>query len=65
LLSKPPPLAPKNRGIKGVGALNFEFDDNTIVEAPTNEEEEEEIINKGSVKSDDEMPLGENRLQDN
>lgn len=79
LMAKPPPPAPKNRANKkGGGMMNFDFEENnnkpyfkssrrplTIAEAPTNEEEEEDIINKDhETKSDDDLHLGDNMLQD-
>ena len=79
LMAKPPPPAPKNRASKkGGGTMNFDFEEKnnkpyfkssrrplTIAEAPTNEEEEEDIINKDhETKSDEDLHLGDSMLQD-
>ncbi len=81
LMAKPPPPAPKNRK-KGGGApmMNFDFEESTskkpyfkasrrpltIAEAPTNEEDEEDLINRGNnagAKSDEDLSA-DHMLQD-
>lgn len=60
MMAKPPPPAPKNRKKGGAPMMNFDFEENTskkpyfkasrrpltIAEAPTNEEDEEDLINR-------------------
>lgn len=82
LMAKPPPPAPKNRKKGGAPMMNFDFEESTskkpyfkasrrpltIAEAPTNEEDEEDLINRGNsagAKSDEDLSIGaDHMLQD-
>ncbi len=80
LMAKPPPPAPKNRKKGGAPMMNFDFEESTskkpyfkasrrpltIAEAPTNEEDEEDLINRGNsagAKSDEDLSA-DHMLQD-